>query len=79
MRRRKRVLTTYWTNFMKTANPNGTGVPTWAAFTAAADGYQGLDVTSGGAVAPVGPLATNFATSHNCTALNGNVAFTPTP
>jgi para-nitrobenzyl esterase len=70
------TMTSYWTNFMKTGNPNGTGVPAWAAFTAAADGYQGLDIASGGGVAP---LSTNFATSHNCTALNQGVPFTPTP
>jgi len=70
------TMTSYWTNFMKTGNPNGTGVPAWAAFTAAADGYQGLDIASGGGVAPLG---TNFATSHNCTALNQGVPFTPTP
>ncbi|GAB4569598.1 MAG: carboxylesterase family protein [Rhizobacter sp.] len=70
------TMTSYWTNFMKTGNPNGTGVPAWAAFTAAADGYQGLDIASGGGVAALG---TNFATSHNCTALNQGVPFTPTP
>ncbi len=70
------TMSTYWTNFMKTGTPNGSGVPTWAAFTAAADGYQGLDIASASGVAA---LSTNFATSHNCTALNQGVAYVPTP
>ncbi|WOB10002.1 carboxylesterase/lipase family protein [Piscinibacter gummiphilus] len=65
----------YWANFAKNGDPNGAGVPTWAAYTQANDSYQGLDIGTNG----VGPLATNFATAHNCTAWNGMVPFTPTP
>lgn len=65
----------YWANFAKTGNPNGTGVPTWAAYTQANDSYQGLDIASSGGVATLG----TFAADHNCTVWNQNVAYTPTP
>ncbi|MET0332944.1 MAG: carboxylesterase family protein [Rhizobacter sp.] len=65
----------YWANFAKNGDPNGTGVPTWAAYTQGNDSYQGLDIGTNG----VAPLAVNFSTAHNCTAWNGMVPFTPTP
>jgi para-nitrobenzyl esterase len=68
----------YWANFAKNGDPNGSGVPTWAAYTQANDSYQGLDIAAP-AGSGVGPLATNFATAHNCTAWNGGAPFTPTP
>ncbi len=33
------LMGTYWTNFAKTKNPNGAGLPQWPAYTAK-DGYQ---------------------------------------
>lgn len=64
----------YWTNFAKNGDPNGAGVPTWAAYTQANDSYQGLDVASGGSVAAFG----TFAADHKCAVWNqGN--YTPTP
>jgi para-nitrobenzyl esterase len=42
----------YWTNFAKTGNPNGAGLPPWPVFDAAARGY--LEFTDGGPVAREG-------------------------
>ncbi|MGH3049302.1 MAG: carboxylesterase family protein, partial [Gaiellaceae bacterium] len=50
----------YWTNFAKSSNPNGKGVPAWPAFKPAAPLAQSL--------APPTPATTAaFATEHNCT------------
>jgi para-nitrobenzyl esterase len=56
------AMATYWTNFARSGNPNGTGVPTWADFSAGA--VLGLDVASGGGIAPLTSAA--FATAHKC-------------
>lgn len=42
----------YWTNFAKTGNPNGAGLPQWPAFDATARGY--LEFTDSGPVAREG-------------------------
>ncbi|MBX3618744.1 MAG: carboxylesterase family protein [Rhizobacter sp.] len=64
----------YWSNFARTGDPNGTGLPTWAAYTQANDSLQGLDVTSNGGIAAFG----SFAADHRCLVWNqGN--YTPTP
>jgi len=56
------AMATYWTNFARTGNPNGTGVPSWADFSTGA--VLGLDVASGGGVVPL--MATAFESTHKC-------------
>jgi len=46
------ALETYWTNFAKTGNPNGAGLPQWPGFDAKARGY--LEFTDSGPVAREG-------------------------
>lgn len=46
------VMQTYWTNFAKTGNPNGSGLPQWPTFDAASRRYVAF--TEGGAVARQG-------------------------
>lgn len=58
----KATMSTYWTNFAKTGNPNGAGVPAWAGFK---DGkVQALDVASGGGVTAM--AADAFRDQHLC-------------
>lgn len=45
--------TTYWVNFAKTGDPNGTGLPAWPRYTRATD--QLLDFTNAGPVAKSSP------------------------
>ncbi|MDX6274599.1 MAG: para-nitrobenzyl esterase, partial [Frankiales bacterium] len=40
-------MATYWTDFAKTGDPNGPGVPTWPAYTAETERSTVLDVASG--------------------------------
>ncbi len=46
------VMQRYWTNFAKTGDPNGTGLPTWLKFDAPTQPY--LEITSSGAGAKEG-------------------------
>ena len=46
------VLQTYWTNFAKTGDPNGAGLPVWPKFDAAGRAY--LEFTDSGPVAKAG-------------------------
>ena len=46
------VMQQYWTNFAKTGNPNGSGVPEWPRFDPAARAY--IQFTDGGPVAKEG-------------------------
>ena len=49
----------YWTNFAKTGNPNGAGLPAWPAYTAAGDQAQSL-------VEPAPAPETTFGAAHKC-------------
>lgn len=49
----------YWTTFAKTGNPNGSGLPSWPAFTTSSPQAQRLTSTG---TTPV----TSLATDHNC-------------
>jgi para-nitrobenzyl esterase len=46
------ALQNYWTNFAKTGNPNGAGLPQWPQFDSSARGY--LEFTDNGPVAREG-------------------------
>jgi para-nitrobenzyl esterase len=43
------LMSTYWTNFARTGDPNGTGLPTWPAYTK--DGYQVMHLQAQSAAA----------------------------
>ncbi|MFC5509722.1 carboxylesterase/lipase family protein [Massilia jejuensis] len=64
------AMTRYWSNFAKTGNPNGgDAVPAnWPAFTGPST-VLGLDVASGGGVAPL----TSFDADHKCTSAWNNI------
>jgi para-nitrobenzyl esterase len=49
----------YWTNFAKSGNPNGPGVPVWQEFDPIAGNFQSL-------IPPSPVQETDFATSHHC-------------
>jgi para-nitrobenzyl esterase len=53
------AMQTYWTNFAKTGNPNGTGVPAWPAYSSGSDEAQSL-------VPPTPQTESNFAAAHKC-------------
>ena len=58
----KATMSTYWTNFARTGNPNGGGTPAWAGFKGGT--VQALDVASGGGV--MGMTADAFRDQHLC-------------
>ncbi len=41
------IMVNYWTNFIKTGNPNGEGLPEWSKYTSSTDGVQELGKTVG--------------------------------
>lgn len=55
------TMSTYWTNFARTGDPNGEGVPAWADF--ARGNVQALDVSSGGGVTTMS--ADGFRDQHH--------------
>jgi para-nitrobenzyl esterase len=46
------LLSSYWTNFAKTGDPNGAGLPAWPAFTPAAQNAMLFDAKSGARPVP---------------------------
>lgn len=56
------TMAAYWTNFARSGDPNGAGVPAWGAFSQGA--VQALDVASGGGV--TGMTADAFRDQHLC-------------
>ena len=56
------TMSTYWTNFARTGNPNGAGASAWKPFLAGK--VQALDVASGGGVKPMPKAA--FLDQHLC-------------
>ncbi|WP_397397690.1 carboxylesterase/lipase family protein [Phenylobacterium sp.] len=56
------TMSTYWTNFARSGDPNGPGVPAWEDFSKGS--VQALDVASGGGV--VGMSADAFRDQHLC-------------
>ncbi len=55
----------YWAQFVRSGDPNGTGSPSWPAYSAANDTYQSL---TPGAIAPT----TGFAAAHKCVFWTGS-------
>lgn len=53
------IMQHYWTNFAKSGNPNGSGIPFWQRFSAADGNFQSL-------IPPSLMEETNFAAAHNC-------------
>ena len=51
----------YWTNFAKTGDPNGTGLPTWPVYTTAGNGILTLAPGAGGTV-----VTMKFGDEHKC-------------
>jgi para-nitrobenzyl esterase len=58
----RETMSSYWTNFAKTGDPNGSGAPAWSGFKTGA--IQALDVASGGGVTAM--TADAFRDQHLC-------------
>jgi len=58
----KATMATYWTNFARSGNPNGKGVPTWVGFKSGK--VQALDVPGDGGVKAMAAAA--FKAEHKC-------------
>ena len=58
----RQAMSTYWTNFARSSDPNGAGAPTWAPYKAGA--IQVLDLAAAGGVR--GVPATAFLDDHQC-------------
>jgi para-nitrobenzyl esterase len=59
----KETMSTYWTNFARSGDPNGKGAPAWAGFKAGK--VQALDVPEDGGVKAMSASA--FRAQHKCT------------
>jgi para-nitrobenzyl esterase len=51
----------YWTNFAKTGDPNGMGMPAWPAYTTAVNGILNLAPGTPGTA-----ITMNFSADHKC-------------
>jgi len=54
------AMTSYWTQFAKTGNPNSMGEPLWSPYNVATDEFQSL-------IPPTPAVESNFDSSHQCT------------
>ena len=53
------VMVRYWSQFARTGDPNGPGLPFWPQYDASSDQFQSL-------VPPSPVTESNFATDHHC-------------
>jgi len=58
-------MVTYWSNFVKTGNPNGSGLPNWPTFKAGTDVMQ-LNNGAAGTPTALGAGTVDFDAEHNC-------------
>jgi para-nitrobenzyl esterase len=65
------IMSTYWTNFARTGDPNGAGAPTWPRFRTGE--IEALDVASDGGVK--GMPASAFTADHQCHTAWAKLAF----
>ena len=65
------TMATYWTNFARAGDPNGSSAPKWRPFKTGS--VQSLNVASGGGVKNM--PAPNFTTEHQCKTAWAKLAF----
>jgi para-nitrobenzyl esterase len=68
------LVSTYWTNFAKTGDPNGAGLPQWPAFTQTSQQVMLLDAASSARPVPNVPQLTAFEAYYAWRRSRRNVA-----